>query len=221
MPFELQTGEVVLFPSPFVPNEPQQLVISTKRVVQYAPEGMYPIAEFPVDRIEHVGRMSERPNAIVGILASIVGLVFFIVFVAKVLPQAMYAGAGAKTDTSSDQGDGTDDGIEGRDANDDDPFADGKEKKESVRDKATKKLGKLKEVSFGWPGFTEDVVVGLLFLFGGAVSLLVGLSLYKKEKHTVFCRVGEIVYPIEVKDTMQQNSVLAMIQAAQKTVPKK
>jgi hypothetical protein len=222
MPFEPQPGEVVLFPAPFIPNEPQELVISTKRVVQYAPEGMYPLAEIPLEKIEHVGRMSERPNMVSGILAAIVGLVFVIVFVAKVLPQAMYAGTPSKPDTpAADNGDNSDDGIEGRDSNDDDPFDDGKEHKENTRDKANKKLKKLKEVSFGWPGFTEDVVVGFLFLVGGLGALFLGFVLYRKERHTVFCRVGEIVYPIEVRDSIQQNAVLAMIQGAQQALPKK
>jgi hypothetical protein len=215
MPFEPLAGEAILFPAPFVPTEHQQLVITNKRVVQFAPEGMYPVAEFPIEKIEHVGRMSERPNRLLGIVAVIVGLLFFIVFVAKVLPQVMYAGAPAKTDATADSSDGTEDGIEGRDANDDDPFEANKERKEGVRDQATKRLQKVKAVSFGWPGFTEDVIVGFLFLLGGAVALLVGRSLYGKETHVVFCRVGQVVYPLTVRDAIQQNSILATIQAAQ------
>lgn len=222
MPIELQPGEVVLFPAPFVPNEPQKLVISTKRVVQYAAEGIYPVAEFPIEKIDHVGRMSERPNMVLGICGVIVGIVFFIVFVAKVLPQVMYAGAASKPATaSSDSSDTPDDGIEGRDSQDEDPFDDGKDGKDGVRDKATKNFKKVKEVKFGWPGFTEDMVIGFLFLIGGVVALLVGRSLYRKEKHMVFCRVGDIVYPIEVQHSLQQNAVLATIQAAQQALPKK
>ncbi len=225
MPFQPQPEEVVLFPAPFVPTEHQQLVISNKRVVQFAPEGVYPVAEFPIEKIEHVGRMSERPNKILGIVAGLVGLVFVIVFVAKLLPQVLYAGAPAKP-TSSDSaegGDGADDGIEGRDANDDDPFEDGKSGKdgENVKEKASKKLKKVKEIRVGWPGFTEDVIVGFLFLIGGAVSLLVARSLYGKEVHMIFCRVGQVVYPIQVRDAIQQNSILATIQAAQMAAPKK
>jgi hypothetical protein len=215
MPFEPQAGEAILFPAPFVPTEHQQLVITNKRVVQFAPEGVYPVAEFPIEKIEHVGRMSERPNRVLGIVSFIVGLVFFIVFVAKVLPQAMYAGAPGKSDVSAEGSDGPEDGIEGRDANDDDTFENGKEHKENVRDQATKRLQKVKEVKFGWPGFTEDVIVGFLFLIGGGIALLIGRSLYRKETHTVFCRVGQIVYPLIVRDSIQQNSVLATIQAAQ------
>lgn len=227
MPFQPQPEEVVLFPAPFVPTEAHQLVISNKRIVQFAPEGLYPVAEFPIDKIEHVGRMSERPNKILGIVAGLVGIVFVIVFAAKLLPEVLYAGAPAKP-TSSDSadsadGDKGDDGIEGRDANDDDPFDDGKDgkDKENVREKASKRLKKVKAVQLGWPGFTEGVIVGFLFLIGGAVSLLVARSLYGKEVHMIFCRVGQIVYPIQVRDGIQQNQVLATIQAAQQAAPKK
>lgn len=216
MPFEPQPGEVVLFPAPFVPNEPQRLVISTKRVVQYAPQGIYPVAELAIEKIEHVGRLSERPNRVLGIVAAIVGLVFVIVFVAKVLPQVMYAGSQQSKTEAGAEGDGAaEEGIEGRDANDDDPFEKDKQHKDGAKEKAEKNLKKLKEVKFGWPGFTEDVIVGLLFLAGGLVALFVGSLLYKQERHLVFCRVGQIVYPLEVKDGMQQNAVLAMIQSAQ------
>lgn len=220
MPIELAPGEVVLFPAPFVPNEPQKLVISTKRLVQYAAEGVYPLAELPIEKIDHVGRMSERPNMVLGIGGMIVGLVFFIVFVAKVLPQVLYAGAPSKPAATESSADTPDDGIEGRDSNDEDPFDEGKEGKEGVKDKASKNLKKVKEVKLGWPGFTEDMVIGFLFLVAGGVAFLVGRSLYRKERHMIFCRVGEIVYPIEVRDSMQQNAVLATLQAAKQAVPK-
>jgi hypothetical protein len=222
MPFEPQPGEVVLFPAPFIANEPQKLVISTKRVVQYAKEGVFPVAEFPVDKIEHVGRMSERPTMALGILSMIVGLVFFIVFVAKVLPQVMYAGTPTKSEAGSDAADGPEEGIEGRDANDDDPFEKDKDKgdKESVSEKAKQRYKKVKEVKFGWPGFTEDMVVGFLFLLGAGIAGLIGRSMYGKERHMVFCRIGQVVYPIEVESGIQQNAVVSMIQAALQTVQK-
>lgn len=221
MPFQPNPDEVVLFPAPFVPTEQHQLVVSNKRVVQFAPEGNFPIADFPLDKIEFVGRMSRRPSLVPGVVALIVGVVFLIVFMAKVLPAAMYAGTPSKTETTAprDPGDAEeelDDGIEGRDANDDDPFAEGgSEKKESTKEKLKKLKGLQKKVHFGLPDLTEDVVVGLLFLVGGVVAIFVGRSLYKKEEHLVFCRVGEIVYQMLMANSMQQTMVLSTLQAAQ------
>ncbi len=226
MPFSPEPLETVLYPAPFVPTEHHVLVISNKRVVQFAPdaETAFPVAEFPLEKIEFVGRISERPSAAMGIISAIVGVVFLIVFVAKVLPAVMYAGTANKPEVATGKGSGDEEnGIEGRDSNDEDPFASEKEAevKESVREKANKKLTKLKEVSLGIPPLTEDVVLGLLSLVAGGVALLVGRSLYNKEEHKVFCRVGEVVYQIGVKNPMQQSQILQTIQAAQQAMPKK
>jgi len=86
MPFSPQQNEVVLYPAPFVPTEHNELVISNQRVAQFAPTAMgaaLPIAEFPVEKIQFVGRMTERPSAALGIVSIIVGFVFLIVFVAN------------------------------------------------------------------------------------------------------------------------------------------
>jgi hypothetical protein len=209
-----------------VPTEHHRLVVSNKRVVQFSPDATtaFPVAEFPLEKVDFVGRNSERPSATLGIVSAIVGFVFLIVFVAKVLPAVMYAGGANKTETATAKGTGDDDtGIEGRDSNDEDPFANEKdaEVKESVRDKANKKLTKLKEVSFGIPALTEDVVFGILSLLLGGVALLIGRSLYGKETHKVFCRVGEVVFQIEVASPTQQSQILQTIQAAQQALPKK
>ena len=112
MPFSPQPSEVVLYPAPFVPTEHHELVISNQRVVQFAPTAMgaaLPVAEFPLEKIQFVGRMTERPSAVLGIVSVIVGFVFLIVFVAKVLPAFMYAGVPDKTDVTLE---GDDSGIE-------------------------------------------------------------------------------------------------------------
>ena len=41
MPLELAAQEQVLFPSPFVATEQNALVVTTQRVVQYAPHGSF------------------------------------------------------------------------------------------------------------------------------------------------------------------------------------
>ncbi len=215
MPFQPQAGESVLFPAPFVPTEHQKLVITNKRVLQFAADGNFPVAEFPVEKIEHVGRNSERPNRVLGLGAIILGLVLLIVSLAKVLPEVLYAGPPAKPAPTAE---GTEDsdaaaGIEGRDAQDDDPFEEGKEGKEGVREKANKRLKKARDISIGLPSLNENVLVGLFCFLGGAIALLIGRSWYRKEQHMVFLRANGIVYPIEVGDTIAQNAILTTVSA--------
>lgn len=215
MPFQPQAGESVLFPAPFVPTEHQQLVITNKRVLQFAADGNFPVAEFPVEKIEHVGRNSERPNKVLGLGAIILGLVLLIVSVAKVLPEVLYAGPPTKpaaTTEATEDGD-SGDGIEGRDAQDDDPFEEAKAAKEGVREKANKRLKKAREISVGIPSLNENVVIGVLCALGGVIALLIGRSWYRKEQHMVFLRANGIVYPLEVKDTIQQNAILTTVSA--------
>jgi hypothetical protein len=220
MPFSPQPSEVVLYPAPFVPTEHHELVISNQRVVQFAPTAMgaaLPVAEFPLEKIQFVGRMTERPSAVLGIVSVIVGFVFLIVFVAKVLPAFMYAGVPDKTDVTLE---GDDSGIEGRDSNDDDPFAKEKNGEEGVREKAEKKLAKAKAIKFGIPPLNEDIVWGVVALLGGVIALVLGRSMYRKQDFTVFCRVSDIVYRIPVVSEIQQNMVLSTLQAAQQAVKK-
>ncbi len=220
MPFSPQPSEVVLYPAPFVPTEHHELVISNQRVVQFAPTAMgaaLPVAEFPLEKIQFVGRMTERPSAVLGIVSVIVGFVFLIVFVAKVLPAFMYAGVPDKTDVTLE---GDESGIEGRDSNDDDPFAKEKNGEEGVREKAEKKLAKAKAIKFGIPPLNEDIVWGVVALLGGGIALLLGRSMYRKQDFTVFCRVSDIVYRIPVVSEIQQNMVLSTLQAAQQAVKK-
>jgi len=215
MPFQPQAGESVLFPAPFVPTEHQKLVITNKRVLQFAVDGNFPVAEFPVEKIEHVGRNSERPNKVLGQGAIILGLVLLIVSIVKVLPEVLYAGPPAKpaaATEATEEGD-SGDGIEGRDAQDDDPFEQDKVGKEGVREKANKRLKKAREISVGLPSLNENVIIGILCALGGAIALLIGRSWMRKEQHMVFLRANGIVYPIEVNDTIQQNAILTTISA--------
>lgn len=216
MPFQAQPGESVLYPAPFVPTELHALVITNKRVLQFSAQGNFPVAEFPVDKIEHVGRMSERPGKAMGIVAIILGLVFLIVFVAKLLPQVLYAGppkaSAAPKDADNPEEEAGDD-IEGRDVQDDNPFEDGSPGKDGLKDQAAKRLKKAKSISLGLPGFNEDTIIAVFALLAGGLALFFGRRLYKNETHRVFVRVGDIVYPIDVPDTIQQNAVLTTISA--------
>src|SRR5262245_27670102 len=120
MPFELQPGENVFVPASFIPTEHNPLIITSRRVVQYAPLGPFPIAEFEVVKIEHIGRMSKRPLMGVAIAVAILGLIFFIVGAMKVLPAVLFAG---QTKENPEEAELTDDGrlVEGKNADDDYP----------------------------------------------------------------------------------------------------
>ncbi|MFO0657657.1 MAG: hypothetical protein U0787_21645 [Polyangia bacterium] len=219
MPFAPQSNEVVLYPAPFVPTEHHELVISNQRVVQFAPTAMgaaLPVAEFPLEKVQFVGRMTERPSAILGIVSIIVGFVFLIVFVAKVLPAFMYAGVPDKTEVNLEE----DSGIEGRDGNDDDPFAKDKVADEGVREKAEKKMAKVRAIKFGIPPLNEDIVWGTVALIGGLIGIFLGRSMYRKQEFTVFCRVSDIVYRIPVQSEIQQSMVMSTLQAAQQSIKK-
>ncbi len=219
MPFAPQSNEVVLYPAPFVPTEHHELVISNQRVVQFAPTAMgaaLPVAEFPLEKVQFVGRMTERPSAILGIVSIIVGFVFLIVFVAKVLPAFMYAGVPDKTEVNLEE----DSGIEGRDGNDDDPFAKDKVADEGVREKAEKKMAKVRAIKFGIPPLNEYIVWGTVALIGGLIGIFLGRSMYRKQEFTVFCRVSDIVYRIPVQSEIQQSMVLSTLQAAQQSIKK-
>ncbi|HNO68622.1 MAG TPA: hypothetical protein PKI49_08925 [Pseudomonadota bacterium] len=194
-------------------------MISNQRVVQFAPTAMgaaLPVAEFPLEKVQFVGRMTERPSAILGIVSIIVGFVFLIVFVAKVLPAFMYAGVPDKTEVNLEE----DSGIEGRDGNDDDPFAKDKVADEGVREKAEKKMAKVRAIKFGIPPLNEDIVWGTVALIGGLIGIFLGRSMYRKQEFTVFCRVSDIVYRIPVQSEIQQSMVLSTLQAAQQSIKK-
>lgn len=219
MPFTPQPNEVVIYPAPFVATEHAELVISNQRVAQFSPTpegGAFPIAEFPLSQIQHVGRMTERPSSFLGIVSIIVGFVFLIVFVAKVLPAFMYAGVNEKTDINLDE----DSGIEGRDSNDDDPFLKEKANNEGFRDKAEKKLAKAKAIKFGIPTLNEDIVWGCVALLGGVIAIWLGRRMYRKQTFNVFCRVSDVVYRLPVYSDIQQSAVLSTLQAARQAAQK-
>jgi hypothetical protein len=221
MPLDLQAGELVLFPAPFVPTEHHRLIVTNRRVVQYAPVGAFPIAEFEVGKIEFIGRMSERPRKGLAIAIIALGLILFIVGAMKVLPVALYAGA-AKDKTEEVEPEETLDGrlVEGKDNDDEFPFYDKEIEKKSVAAKAGSTLKKLKQIKPGLPPLTKDVKKGLLFWFLAFCCFVPASLLYKKEEFFIFCRCGGALHRLQVQNATQQNVVLTTLQAAQQSAPK-
>lgn len=213
MPLELQAGEQVFFPQPFIPTEHHLLVVTNRRVVQYAPMGAYPIAEFEVGKIEFIGRMSERPLIGLAVVVGIVALILFIVGAAKVLPPTLTAGAPR---ASSDEAELTEDGrlVEGKDADDEYPFYDKEIERESLKRKADK-LKKITQIKPGLPPLTRSVVWGLVSLVAALALALLARRVYRKEDHFIFCRVADQVHRLSVATEAEQTQILSILQAAQ------
>ncbi|MCS6911714.1 MAG: hypothetical protein RMK29_18195 [Myxococcales bacterium] len=213
MPLELQPGEQVFFPQPFIPTEHHPLVITNRRVLQYAPMGAYPIAEFEVGKIEFIGRMSERPLIGLTVVVGIVAFILFIVGAAKVLPPTLFAEAPR---SSSDEAELTEDGrlVEGKDADDEYPFYDKEVDKGSLRRKL-QKLKKLSQISPRLPPLTGDVIWGLVSLVAAVALALLARRLYRKEDFFIFCRVADQVYRLCLASEAEQMQVLSTLQAAQ------
>ena len=127
-----------------------------------------------------MGRMTERPSAILGIVSIIVGFVFLIVFVAKVLPAFMYAGVPDKTEVNLEE----DSGIEGRDGNDDDPSPKTRSPMKACAKKP--KNGQSQGHQFGIPPLNEDIVWGTVALLGGLIGIFLGRSMYRKQNSRSF-----------------------------------
>src|SRR5207253_8340824 len=71
MPIKLNPNELAFYPQPLVESEPNLLVITNQRIVQFGDAGPQ---EMPARQISHIGRVSERPLLPLGLLAVLVGL---------------------------------------------------------------------------------------------------------------------------------------------------
>jgi hypothetical protein len=68
---ELQPGETVFFPAPFVEGERHRVMITNRRVAQLDGER---VRELPAREVTFVGRLSRRPRLALGIAVALVGL---------------------------------------------------------------------------------------------------------------------------------------------------
>ena len=212
MPFELQQGEQVFLPIALHPDEHHPLIITSRRVVQYAALGPFPIAEFEVGKIEHIGRMSKRPLMGLAIVLAILGLILLIVGAGKCCLRPV---------RRADQGQPRRGGAHGRrpprrgqERGRRLPFFDKDIQASSLKRKA-EKLKKLKEIKPGIPPLTSGLVWGLVSILGAAAAGLIARSLWRKEDFYIFCRSGEQVYTIQVQNSIQENIVLSTLSAAQ------
>lgn len=213
MPMDLKPGETVLFPNPYIPTDPNRVVVTTKRVAQFAPPGTFPIAEIEMDKIESMGRQTLRPYMHFAVILGLIASILVIGAIAKVLPAALQAGAEQKSGDKKPEEEK--DKIEGRNADDDFPAEFGmKDDKKAQAEEKLKKLKKLKDnTKLGVPPLGALVMPVLMAL--AALGAAAGaMALRNRRQYIVFCRTSQTVHRLEVQDEMQQNMILTMIQAA-------
>lgn len=198
MPIKLRPGEIAFYPQPFVESEPNLTVITNQRVVHFGEEGHQEVA---AKEVSHLGRVSERPMLLLGIVLALVGLpllgtgvyLFFSVkgpltlsgLTASVLPDAGPAPA-------SQAGIGDDPSVEVPQ----DEAAAPEPTSSPSNPVVTRLIGLVL------------AVLGLLMAAGGVLALRV-------QRHFVMVRGGPQVLKITATDKIQQNQVLMVVQAAQ------
>lgn len=202
MPIKLRPGEIAFYPQPFVESEPNLTVITNQRVIHFGEEGHQ---EVPAKEVSHLGRVSQRPMLVLGIVLALVGVplfgtgayLFFSVkgplTLASLTAGAPDAGpAAAPAPNAAGIGD--------------DPSA--------VPLEEGAELPPPDEPSSSMsPGLKRIIglvlaALGLLLLGGGVLALRV-------EEHFVMVRGGIQVLKISATDKIQQNQILMTVQAAQ------
>ena len=212
MPFPLRPQESVFFPQPFVETEVHMLVISNQRVVQFSDEGKQ---EMEAREVNFVGRVSERPLVLPGLIALLVGVPMVIIGIYLIvtagpltlpqvpgvpalpgmpgvppgLPGMPGAAPAAAAAPAEDDPAGA--------ASDDEEGAEPKPKKEEP----------------STPG--NHRVLGLVLVLLGFVLAAVGGLLASRQRHVVLVRGGPKVIKIRAADRMEQTQILSTLQAVQ------
>ncbi len=75
MGIELNKGENVFFPAPYVPSEPALLIVTDKRIVNFGPEGRQ---EMEASKVSFVGRLNGRPYILLCVLMVLAGAPLFL-----------------------------------------------------------------------------------------------------------------------------------------------
>jgi hypothetical protein len=203
MSFQLGRGETILFPMPYVEAERPPYVVTNQRLVERTPAAERTLQ---VKQIVSANRARTRPHAALGavilcIALGVAGVGAFEVFSVMgmqaapwkaLLPQASDDSAGKDDSESSDPVPKV---APSSDDLPDDPSAE-------PPDDAAWQLEVLK---------TRLTGMGLLAL-GGLLALL-GLRTFKKQRYFVVCRTGNDAMRILVLNKVQQDLILATLQA--------
>ena len=198
MPIKLRPGEIAFYPQPFVESEPNLTVITNQRVVHFGEEGH---GEIAAKEVSHLGRVSERPKLLLGILLVVAGLpllgtgvyLFFSVkgpLTLSGLTAAVLPDAGPAPATQAGIGD--------------DPSVEVPQDGEAVA---------VESSSPSNPIVTR--LIGLLLAAFGLLMAAGGVLALRIQRHFVMVRGGPQVLRITATDKIQQNQILMTVQASQ------
>lgn len=204
MPFKLHEQEVPLYPQPFVETEAHLLVITTQRIVQFGDEGR---RELAAGDVSFVGRVSERPLLVLGVLLALVGLPLLVSGAWVVLTGpggfklpsiSLFKHKPALPSVEDDPAGPPpeDDEAEAADDSDEDGAAEGEAAAPH------QPMSKTTGVALG--------AGGLLLLVGGALAA-------RKRRHLVLVRGGTGVLRLQAKNANEQTQLLSTVQTMQTT----
>ena len=197
----LAPDEVVMYPQPYLPDEPAELIITTRRLVRTTDAG---VAEFPIAQIDYVGRVSSRPFLVLGLVLLLgVGLPLFGFGVYEAvtsngpinsllgkkdklpdLPPLPLPGATPAPPPAPEKG-------EKADKKDDDA---GDEEGED--DSLVGQLG------------------GIAFALGGILVMVGGVLLLRRQRHVVVARTGDRKTEVRCQDRGEQTVMLTTLSSA-------
>lgn len=201
MPFPLRPQETAFYPQPFIETEVHMLVITNQRVVQFSDEGRQ---EIEAREVSFVGRVSERPLLIAGVIAVILGLPLLLFGVYQFVsagplpipaapglpPIPPRPGAAPAAAPAANPGDDT--------------------PSEDVDDPAAPKPEPVKVANPAGQRTT-----GVILVLVGFVVAAVGVLLATRQRHMVLVRGGPKVIKIRAADKMEQTQILSTLGAVQ------
>ena len=205
MSLVLARGETILFPMPYVEAERPPFVVTNQRLVERGPEGERTLQ---VRQLATATRARNRPHAALGAVLLCIGLGIMAVGAYEVFTvMGMQAASWKALWPSSDDTQSADDDSDkptvtpppiSPDVLPDDPSAAGGDQP----DDTAWKLDVLK---------TRLTGLGLLAL--GGLTALIGLRVFKKLRYFVVCRTASDSMRIRVDNKVQQDLILATLQA--------
>lgn len=199
MPIKLRPNEMAFYPAPFVESEANLLVVTNQRVVQFGDAGL---EEMPARDLTHVGRVSERPTLVLGILLLVVGLPLvgfgaYLFLTSKgglavpTLPGLPTPGAAPTPAAGSDDPAGP--------AANDDPAGEAAPAAAAEAPSAP----------------VDNRLIAVALAVPGLLLIAGGVLLARRQRHLLLLRGGDRVMTLKTDSKMQQTLLLSTVQAIQ------